>query len=87
MPTLLLWAEDDVALGRQPTLGLDKWAPDLELHHIRHCGHWVQNVAPEQVNERIGAILRRSRQELESMPTRTSDWVVAPSGKTRLGET
>ena len=56
-PTLLLWAEDDVALGKPLTYGLERWVPDLELHYIPGCGHWVQNEAPEEVNERLLAFL------------------------------
>jgi pimeloyl-ACP methyl ester carboxylesterase len=57
-PTLLIWAEDDVALGMPLTHGLEKWVPNLEIHYIPRCGHWVQNEAPEEVNERLMAFLR-----------------------------
>ncbi len=59
-PSLLLWAEDDVALGKPLTYGLERWVPDLELHYIPGCGHWVQNEAPEEVNERLLAFLLRA---------------------------
>jgi pimeloyl-ACP methyl ester carboxylesterase len=49
-PTLLIWAEDDVALGMPLTLGLEPWVPDLQIHYISRCGHWVQNEAPAEVN-------------------------------------
>jgi epoxide hydrolase 4 len=49
-PTLLIWAEDDVALGKSLTYGLEVWVPDLTLHYISNCGHWVQNEAPDEVN-------------------------------------
>jgi len=52
-PTLLLWAEQDVALGRSLTQGLERWVPDLEIHYIAGCGHWVQNEAPAEVNARL----------------------------------
>ena len=57
VPTLLLWAEDDIALGKRLTLGLERWVPHLEIHYIPHCGHWVQNEAPEEVNGRMMAFL------------------------------
>ncbi len=57
-PTLLIWAEDDVALGRSLTFGLDQWISHLQLHFIPHCGHWVQNEAPDEVNEQLLAFLR-----------------------------
>ncbi len=52
-PTLLIWAEDDVALGKPLTFGLEEWAPNLSIHYIPRCGHWVQNEAPDTVNKHI----------------------------------
>jgi pimeloyl-ACP methyl ester carboxylesterase len=59
-PTLLIWAEDDIALGRPLTHGLDRWVPELQVHYIPHCGHWVQNEAPEAVNEQMLTFLRQT---------------------------
>jgi pimeloyl-ACP methyl ester carboxylesterase len=59
-PTLLLWAEDDVALGKPLTYGLERWVPNLKVHYIPRCGHWVQNEAPAEVNERLLAFLQHS---------------------------
>jgi pimeloyl-ACP methyl ester carboxylesterase len=56
-PTLLIWAEDDVALGRSLTYGLERGVPHLQIHYIAGCGHWVQNEAPAEVNERLLAFL------------------------------
>lgn len=56
-PTLLIWAEDDVALGKSLTYGLEKWVPNLSIHYIPHCGHWVQNEAPDEVNAHILAFV------------------------------
>jgi pimeloyl-ACP methyl ester carboxylesterase len=56
-PTLLIWAEDDLALGRSLTYGLEQWVSNLRLHYIPHCGHWVQNEAPDEVNEQLLAFL------------------------------
>ncbi|HTP08096.1 MAG TPA: alpha/beta hydrolase [Anaerolineae bacterium] len=56
-PTLLIWAEDDVALGRSLTYGLEQWISDLRLHYIPHCGHWVQNEAADEVNEQLAEFL------------------------------
>jgi pimeloyl-ACP methyl ester carboxylesterase len=57
VPTLLIWAEDDIALGRSLTYGLDQWLSNLQIHTIPHCGHWVQNEAPDEVNARLLAFL------------------------------
>ncbi len=59
-PTLLIWAEDDVALGRSLTYGLEPWVSHLKLHTISHCGHWVQNEAPEEVNEQLRTFLENA---------------------------
>ncbi len=52
-PTLLIWGEDDVALDIALTHDLTPWVPNLQLHTIPNCGHWVQNEAPEEVNARL----------------------------------
>jgi pimeloyl-ACP methyl ester carboxylesterase len=54
----LIWAEDDMALGRSLTYGLEQWIGNLRLHYISHCGHWVQNEAPDEVNEQVLAFLK-----------------------------
>lgn len=56
-PTLLIWAEDDVALTKSLTYGLEKRVSNLALHYIPHCGHWVQNEAPDEVNAQMLAFL------------------------------
>ncbi len=57
VPTLLIWAEDDVALGKPLTYGLEEWVPHMSVHYISHCGHWVQNEAPDEVNEQVLAFV------------------------------
>jgi len=52
-PTLILWGEDDVALGKSLTYGLETWVPNLKLHYVPNCGHWVQNEAPDEVNTQL----------------------------------
>ncbi len=56
-PALLIWAEDDVALGRSLTYGLEPWVSHLKIHYIPYCGHWAQNEAPEEVNRLLLAFL------------------------------
>ena len=56
-PTLLIWAEDDVALGKSLASGLERGVRHLQVHFISNCGHWVQNEAPDEVNERMLAFL------------------------------
>jgi pimeloyl-ACP methyl ester carboxylesterase len=61
-PTLLIWAEEDVALGKALTYGLERWVPDLQIHYIPDCGHWVQNEAAAEVNERMLTFLEEADQ-------------------------
>jgi pimeloyl-ACP methyl ester carboxylesterase len=58
-PTLLLWAEEDVALGQElvaPTAG---YVPDLTIHRLPGVSHWVQEEAPAEVNKALAAWLRQ----------------------------
>jgi len=56
--TLLIWGQDDKALGPSLTCGLEPWAPNLALRAIPNCGHWVQNEAPGEVNAHMLAFLK-----------------------------
>jgi pimeloyl-ACP methyl ester carboxylesterase len=58
-PTLLVWAENDVALGKELTLGMDAlMAAPLEIKYIPLCGHWVQQEQPAVVNGYLLDFLR-----------------------------
>ena len=57
-PTLLIWGDRDRYLGVDLTKGLERWAPDVRVEHIPDASHWVQNDAPERVNELIVGFLR-----------------------------
>jgi epoxide hydrolase 4 len=50
-PTLLIWGEQDIALGIKLTTGLEQWVGDLEIKRIPDSGHWVQQEQPEKVNQ------------------------------------
>lgn len=50
--TLLIWGEGDKALGKELTYNMEQYfTKDFQLKYIPNCSHWVQNDAPEQVNE------------------------------------
>ncbi|HEY5002846.1 MAG TPA: alpha/beta hydrolase [Ktedonobacteraceae bacterium] len=49
-PTLLIWGDQDVALGINLTRGLEAWVPNLKIEHIPDSGHWVQQEKPDEVN-------------------------------------
>ena len=50
VPTLLIWGEQDRALGIELTTGLEQWVGQLEIRRIPDSGHWVQQEQPEKVN-------------------------------------
>jgi pimeloyl-ACP methyl ester carboxylesterase len=56
-PTLILWGEEDPALGVELTQGLDDWVHDLQLQTLPGAGHWIQSEAPDEVNHRLLAFL------------------------------
>lgn len=56
-PTLLLWGEDDSALGKELTLGTERFVNDLRLEYIPDCSHWVQQDRPEIVNAHMRSFL------------------------------
>lgn len=57
MPTLMIWGEDDEALGKELTYGTERFVPNLTIHYIPHCSHWVQQEQPDEVNRLIGEFL------------------------------
>ena len=65
-PTLVLWGEEDPALGKELNNGLEAWVTNLQVHYIADCGHWVQSEAAEEVNSRMLAFLRGTAQRIKS---------------------
>lgn len=57
VPTLLLWAQDDVALLPCLTEGLDAHIPDLKLVPIEQATHWVVHEQPARVIQEIANFL------------------------------
>jgi pimeloyl-ACP methyl ester carboxylesterase len=50
-PTLVIWGEADVALGKELTLGMEPlFDGRFEIKYIPLCGHWVQQEQAEVVN-------------------------------------
>lgn len=49
-PTLLIWGEQDIALGIELTKGLEQWVPHLTIRRIADSGHWVQQEQADLVN-------------------------------------
>jgi epoxide hydrolase 4 len=59
-PTLLIWGEQDIALGLSLTAGLEGWVPNLTIKRLPDSGHWVQQEQPEQVNQLMLEFLKSS---------------------------
>ncbi|UJB70356.1 alpha/beta hydrolase [Acaryochloris sp. 'Moss Beach'] len=57
VPTLLLWGEDDFALGKELTYGTKDHVRNLELHYLSQCSHWIQQEQPELVNQYMRTFL------------------------------
>ncbi len=57
VPTLMVWGEEDTALGKELTFGTERYVKDLTLRYLPGVSHWVQQEAPERVNEIWGAWL------------------------------
>lgn len=49
-PTLLIWGEQDVALGKELTYGMERFVPNLQIVYLPNCSHWVQQECPEALN-------------------------------------
>jgi pimeloyl-ACP methyl ester carboxylesterase len=49
-PTLIVWGEEDTALGIELLDGTDAYVRDLTVKRLPNVSHWVQQEAPEKVN-------------------------------------
>ena len=58
IPTLMIWGENDTALGTELTYNTQAYVPDIEIHYIPDCSHWVQQEQPELVNQYMRHFLR-----------------------------
>ncbi len=54
-PTLMIWGEEDAALGKELTYGTEELVTDFTIHYLPQVSHWVQQEAPEAVNAMIRA--------------------------------
>ena len=51
VPTLMIWGEDDTALGKELTYGTEAYVRDFQIKYISNCSHWVQQEQPQLVNQ------------------------------------
>lgn len=59
MPTLVVWAMDDLALRPSLIEGLEAYVDDYTFVPVKGCGHFVTWEAPEAVNGAMRAFLAR----------------------------
>lgn len=52
-PTVMIWGEEDTALGIELTEGYGPYVSDFTLHRLPKVSHWVQQEAPEKVNAHL----------------------------------
>ena len=60
IPTLVIWAMDDLALPPENLEGLDEVVTDLTLVEVHDCGHFVPWEAPDAVNAAMEQFLSRT---------------------------
>ncbi len=59
IPTLMIWGEEDRALGKELTYGTEKYVQDLQIRYIPNCSHWVQQEQPQLVNQIMRSFLNK----------------------------
>ena len=58
-PTMLIWGEEDFALGKELTYDMDRlFSGQFELRYVGDSGHWVQQEKPGPVNEYMRQFLQ-----------------------------
>lgn len=53
VPTLMIWGESDVALGKELTYNTQAYVRNLQIKYIANAGHLVQQEQPQLVNQYI----------------------------------
>jgi pimeloyl-ACP methyl ester carboxylesterase len=56
-PTLVIWGEQDVALGLPCLDGTDRYVRDLRIERLPGVSHWAQEDAPQEVNRLLAEFL------------------------------
>lgn len=59
IPTLMIWGEEDTALGKELTYGTDQYVKNLQIRYLPHCSHWVQQEQPQLVNRYLREFLQQ----------------------------
>ena len=56
-PTLVIWGEEDIALGLPCLDGTGRYVRDLRVERLPGVSHWAQEDAPQEVNRLLGRFL------------------------------
>jgi pimeloyl-ACP methyl ester carboxylesterase len=56
-PTLVIWGEEDIALGLPCLDGTDRYIRDLRIERLPGVSHWAQEDAPQEVNRLLREFL------------------------------
>jgi pimeloyl-ACP methyl ester carboxylesterase len=59
IPTLMIWGENDTALGKELTYNTKDYVADLQIRYIPNCSHWVQQEQPQLVNQYMREFLAK----------------------------
>jgi epoxide hydrolase 4 len=59
VPTLMIWGEDDIPLGKELSYGTEQYVRDFQIKYISNCSHWVQQEQPQLVNQYMREFLTR----------------------------
>lgn len=60
-PTMLIWGEEDRALGKELTYGMEPlFSGPFQIQYIPNSGHWVMEEQPDRVNQLILQFLQGS---------------------------
>lgn len=58
VPTLVVWAMNDIALPPELIDGLDAYIPQLTLHRVEGASHWIVHEQPQLVATYLGGFLK-----------------------------
>ena len=50
VPTLMIWGENDRALGKELTYDTADYVRDFQIQYVPNCSHWVHQEQPQLVN-------------------------------------
>jgi len=55
---LVIWGENDIALGKELATPSPKWVPKARVEFLPNASHWVQNDEPNRVNDLLVSFCR-----------------------------